>query len=230
MTMDGTSSAQSRVARMTAELQVAVVTTSAADLQSWGGRAAARVPRVLGRRATTLGRTLSSFAQGAVAELRAAAEAQGRGDLQAHLVGRGARAVDSARELGNSAILRFGEAADFASRLRADPASVAPVVAGAALAFLAHADEPSPAGGQPAATNGSALRSFMANSVVFGGTAESLIFATLELAALVQDHLPEPHDPLWDELASAGRKLALGVASGLGSDPGEAPVEGAPSA
>jgi hypothetical protein len=209
----------SRAALLYSELGFALSRLERDALKSWGGRSAARLLILAGRRVGGLAKLVTVLGRAGFGELTGVFSASRQRRLSAHIGDRTAAAIDGTISLGRDGTRLI---AGVARALVRDPKATAPAVLGGLLGFSAGSGGLDGNGGIPdldLLVGIGAHRSPLTHTIIAGIVAEGLLLALADLAAEVHGKLPHGHDPLWDGLARVGRplteSLAIGTSAGL---------------
>jgi hypothetical protein len=210
---------QTRAVRLYDELCIALGHMESATMKAWGKRAATRLLLLAGQRVGGLAKLATLIVRSGGGELLDLFVASRQRRLLAHIGDRTAAAIDGTVGIGREG---FRLIVEVSRALLRDPKRTAPNVLGALLGFSAGSGGLDGNGGIPDLDllGGIGLhRSPLTHTIIAGIVAEGLLLAIADLAAEVHGHLPERHDPVWDNLARIGRplteSLAIGTSTGL---------------
>lgn len=203
-------------AKLFDELRLALSRTSAEDMQSWGVRSAARLPRIGARRVGNFGKLLGSIGNATGKEIKSGSDAIKDGQFAEHIGKRSAAAIDGVIGVGRRLWIE-GEAI---SRMLIDePKRNAPGVLALALGFIAGSGGADANGGLPdtdiAMFGIGDHRSLFTHSIIAGIVVEGSILALADFAGIVCNKLPEgERSSFWNQLDNAKDQIALNLAAG----------------
>ncbi|PIQ13951.1 MAG: hypothetical protein CO125_01425 [Hydrogenophilales bacterium CG_4_9_14_3_um_filter_59_35] len=196
------------------ELKMALAVTRQEDLNAWGKRSAAQLPKIASRRIRNLGALLSILASFTGKELLNSIRAMGEGRLGKHFGNRTAAAIDGSIDIANRVKSTVSAIAD---TLYSDPKSNASGVLALAMGFLAGSGGLDANGGIPDSDLALGIgwhRSPFTHSIIAGTVVEGAILALADLTGVIHDKLPPRHDPFWDKLLAAKDSIAIRLAQG----------------
>jgi hypothetical protein len=203
-----------RLRKLFDELSFALSRADATTLRAWGGRSAARLPALAGKRIGALASLALRFGRATVSEVKNLGLAAQNRRLGEHVGDRTAATIDGTIGLAQSASAltkSIGQA------LKSDPKTNAPPVLAAFLGFYAGSGGVDGDGGIPdldLLAGIDAHRSILTHSILAGGIAEGLLLSITDLASQINARLPVEHDTLWDKLAEAATPLTQNLTAG----------------
>lgn len=204
-----------REQRLLQEFRAAISATSSQDLNAWGGRTVSILGEVTIRRGKNFGALLTRVWEFLTKETEGLLKAIRQGDTLPHLKARRAAANDQAHALGSDFKAIFDT---LSSNLQNRPKETASKLVAGVFGFLVGSGGVQGDGGIPDLDllgGIGAHRSIFTHSVIAGIVVETLILGIIDLSRTIHRNLPENHDPLWDELSSAGGEIFAVLSTGL---------------
>lgn len=191
---------KTRLHKMASELAFAVSQADRRVLRDWGVGTGQDFVVSLGRRAKNVGKAVLAVGRWTAGEVKKAHHALSEQRLSAHLANR-------SKEIGKSGKETVVGAKDTLSHsieaFRKSPAEVGPQLLMLVLASLVVSGGADGDGGAPdldLMLGIDAHRSLLTHSIVMGAALETSVLALLRLTRLVHAHLPDGHDPLWNNI------------------------------